>query len=72
MVSHGLSLTGGYACLAAIQTTVGDPRFALAVQGCLLSCVCRTMSWISAGENYFVRVYLHKSLHSVCTQYYKN
>ena len=41
MVSHGFSSAGGYACLTVMQTTVGEPRFALAVQGCLVLCVCR-------------------------------
>ena len=44
MVSHGFSSAGGYACLAVMQTTVGDPRFVLAVQGCLVSCVRHMMS----------------------------
>ena len=39
MVSHGFSLAGGYACLTVMQTSVGEPRFALAVQGCLVCCV---------------------------------
>ena len=37
MVSHGLSSAGGCACLTVMQTTVGDPRFVLAVQGCIVS-----------------------------------
>ena len=44
MVSHCFPSIGGYACLAVMQTTVGEPRFALAVQGCLVFCVCHTMT----------------------------
>ena len=46
MVSHGFSSAGGYACLTVMQMTAGEPRFALAVQGCLVSCVCHMMSSI--------------------------
>ena len=41
MVSHGFSSAVGYACLTVMQTTVGEPRFALAVQGCLVSVYAR-------------------------------
>ena len=44
MVSHDFPSAGGYACRTALLTIVGEPQFALAVQGCLVPCVCHTMS----------------------------
>ena len=50
MVSHGFSSAGGCACLTVMQTTVGDPRFALAVQGCLVSCVCSSFQFSTVED----------------------